>query len=188
MHFEPIEDATFLFPPATYADATEYIRFWLTIPVSDGTLANITVGYAELMRKEAIAAGNGWGVIYDRENDAELHHKRPEREAAADRARASAYEEFIGGWYANNPKEIRAPHARTIARAGQIFFFSAALSREQQDEVLRSTMSLADSAQTVRDIYSDYRLHYIRNHFQLPAVTSSELLLDIRLELQKLRG
>ena len=85
-------------------------------------------------------------------------------------------------------KEIKAPHARTIARAGQIFSFSAALNREDQSEVLGSTMSLAGSAQSVRDIYSDYRLEYIRTHFQLPAITSSELLLDIRLELQKLRG
>ena len=190
MHFDLDEDGTFLFPPATYGDGTAaaYVKFWLEVPISDSILGNITVGYAELMRKEAIATGIRWGAGYDKEHYAELHHPNRAREAAADLAREAAYEDFMGGWYANNPKEIKGQHTRLIARAAQLFFFSRVLNDEDQNSVLESTLTINGQDRTVRDIYSSYRLKHIRSHFQLPAVTSSELLLDIRLELQKLRG
>lgn len=187
VHLDPMDDGTFLFPPSEYPDASSFARFWNSVKISDGVLSNITVGYAEFIRKEAIKAGNGWGMVYDRENEAELHHKSPDREAAADAARAKAYDAFIAEWYENHPKKIQSSYARSIARAGQLFYYSGALTVEQQDEVIASTMTLNGKDMTIQEIYSSYQLQEIRSHFQDPEVTSSERLEDLRIELQRLQ-
>jgi len=187
MHLDPTDDGTFLFPRSSYPDASSFVRFWQTVKISDGVLSNITVGYAERIRKEAIKVGAGWGVVYDREHEAELHHRIPAREAAADKARLEAYDEFIAKWHVHNPKSIKPAFARSIARAGQLFYYSAALSEQEQMEVVSSTMNVDGAVMTVHEINTLYQLHEIRAHFQDPEVTSSERLEDLRIELQRLQ-
>lgn len=181
-------EGTFLFPPSGYSDANVYVKFWSDVPITDGVLSNITVGYAEFIRKESIAAGVRWGIQYDRENDKELHSKNPAREAAADIARQAAYDVFIDNWHETRPRRIRADYARAIARAGQLYYYSAALSNDDQDKVLGSTIALGSRQMTVNEIEDTFQLREIRPHFQDPEVTSSERLEDLRVEMQRLRG
>ncbi|MCU1585484.1 MAG: hypothetical protein JWM49_2040 [Microbacteriaceae bacterium] len=137
MHLEPLDQGTFLFPPATYTGIADYVNFWTTVPISDGVLANITAGYAEMIRLQLIAASVTWGHKYDAEHHKELHTGSDEKKIEVRKKRDGAHMVFVEEWHESHPRRIKPNIARSIARAGQLYFFHTSLSDEDSSEEAR---------------------------------------------------
>lgn len=184
----PREDGTFLFPPTTYEDAADYANFWTNVPISDGVLSNITSGYADLIRRQKDFVDVQWAQEYDANHRKELLNGSDSGKAAARAKRATAYDTFIAGWHEDYPARIKAGTARTIARAGQLYYFATALSDVDRDTIYASTMQLGDREISVDDLTTRYQTSRIREYFQDPEVTAAERLEDLRQELRRMQG
>ena len=184
----PREDGTFLFPPTTYEDASDFANFWMSVPISDGVLSNITAGYADLIRRLKDVEDVQWSQKYDTEHRKELLNGSDTAKAAARAKRSTAYDAFIAEWHESHPPRIKAGTARTIARAGQLYYFANALSDEDRDTIYSSTMTLGDKQMSVDDIMTRYQTYNIREYFQDPEVTAAERLEDLRQELRRMQG
>jgi hypothetical protein len=193
VHLTPTNDGTFLFPPVAYGtnpdgnDLNEYVKFWTTAPISDGVLSNITSGYADLIRRQKIADGAVWAQGYDALHHKALHSNNETVKNAALADRAAAYAAFEEEWHKTRPAKIKAGTARSIARAGQLGYYGAALSDEDRVTVNQSTMLIGDEEITVFDIIGRYRLLEIRDNFQDPDSTAAERLEDLRQELRRMQ-
>lgn len=187
MHLDQANDGTFLFPPYSYADVEDFAQFWLSVPISDGILANIRAGYADRNRQELDLYSTKWAVAYDREHQRDLFKGSASRQAKADADRVEAYDAARKAWSEQNPMVISPPHARAIARAGQMSFYSWMLGEQGSAEIDDATLWIGYTQMTVAEIVATYRLEYLRAHFQDPQVMASELLEDIRIELRKLQ-
>ena len=187
VRLEPKEEGTFLFPPTRYRDAQDYAQFWTTVPISDGVLANITAGYADMVRRQLTSDGITWGHRYDAAHEKDLHSGSEASIAAARRAREKAYEEWVEEWHLTKPRRIRAGSARTIARAGQLYYYTAGLSEEDKELIHSSTLFVEGNDWTVEQVEATFQLRNIREHFQDPEVTAAERLEDLRQELRLLQ-
>ena len=186
-HLEIKDEGTFLFPPATYESMASYARFWSNVPISDGVLANITLGYADLVRRQADSSSLTWGHRYDAIHEKELHHSNATKKAAAVTARDLAYHEHMAAFYRTHPIRIKADFARAISRAGQAWYFATALSLEEKREIRESTVTVGGEELSISDVSERYQLHDIRDYFQNPEVTAAERLEDLRVEIRKMR-
>jgi hypothetical protein len=188
VRLEPRDDGTFLFPPASYTDVAAYVNFWITVPISDSVLTNITKGYADLIRRQGVVVGSAWAQPYDYAHKNESTSSKDAVRAAANRARIAAHQVVMDEWFETHPERIKAGAARSIARAGQLFYYSSALSDEDKVEVKKSTMMVGDKELTIAEIESLYQLREIREHFQDLDANAADRLEDIRIELQRLQG
>ncbi|MEC5148801.1 hypothetical protein [Cryobacterium sp. GrIS_2_6] len=142
MRLEPRDDGTFLFPPSAYSDVASYADFWTRVEISDGVLANITKGYADLIRTQVSNLGVNWSHKYDYDHDQELHHGSESSRDTARARRTAAWDKVKADVYTRCPEKIKAGTARTIARAGQAVFYRSALPDENHDELTQATMSI----------------------------------------------
>jgi hypothetical protein len=187
MHLEMNDEGTFLFPPAKYESMASYVRFWTNVPISDGVLSNIILGYADLVRQQANSVSVQWGHRYDAMNEKELHHSNATRKADAKAARDVAYNAHMAEFYKAHPVRIKADWARAVARAGQAAFFAGALSDADVEEIAAATVTVGDHEMSIRDVAITYQLSSIRESFQDPEVTAAERLEDLRIELRQMR-
>ena len=186
-HLEIKDEGTFLFPPAKYESMASYAKFWSNVPISDGVLANITVGYADLVRRQADSSGSTWGHRYDAVNEKALHHSNDTKKTAAVEARDVAYYAHMAAFYEEHPVRIKADFARAIARAGQACYFASALPLEEMDEIHEATVTVGQEELSIFDVTKRYQLGDIRDYFQNPEVTAAERLEDLRVEIRKMR-
>lgn len=188
VHLESRDEGTFLFPPTSYRDVQHYADFWMNAPISDGVLSNITAGYNELMRVQVNAVTGEWRRPYDIQHEKELTRgSRTDIEAATER-RTQAYNDMLAGWHADHPAKIRAGTARTIARVGQLVYYTSSLSDEDAEVIRSSTVAIGDQTFTCVEAFKRYQLGALRDHFQDPDITSAERLEDLRQELRNLRS
>jgi hypothetical protein len=189
----PTNDGSFLFPPVSYGtpgepnDVKSYVEFWTTSPISDGVLTNISGGYADLVRRQKAVDSLEWGRFYDAQNHKALTSGSDASKATALAARADSYEKFFASWHETRPEKIKAGTARSIARAGQLRYYSAALSEADRDVIYQSTMLIGEDELTVHQITDRYRLSELRDFFQDPEATAAERLEDLRQELRRMQ-
>lgn len=187
VHLAMKDEGTFLFPPARYDSMASYANFWANVPISDGVLSNIILGYADLVRQQASSESVRWGHRYDAVNEKELHHSSEARKSAAKAAREVAYNAHMADFYRAHPVRIKADFARAVARAGQAAYFATALTAEETEEVRLSTVTVGDTEMSLREVTALYQLGEIRENFQDPEVTAAERLEDLRVELRQMR-
>jgi hypothetical protein len=183
VRLESNDVGTFLFPPSSYSDVSEYLSFWGNVDISDGVLANITAGYADLVRRQTNLLSVDWGHKYDRENEHALRQGSPESREAARESRDAAHIEMQSEWYVTHPPRIKATWARNIARAGQISYFRTALDEARWDDIVGSTIMVGTEEITVRDANERYQLGQIREYFVDPEVSAAERLEQLRQDL-----
>jgi hypothetical protein len=187
MHLEMNDEGTFLFPPAKYESMASYVRFWTNVPISDGVLSNIILGYADLVRRQADSSSLSWSHRYDAIHEKELHSSNDAKKAAAVTARDAAYHVHMVDFYRKHPIRIKADFARAVARAGQACYFASALPEEEKVEVRASTVTVGDTEMSIAEVTKLYQLQEIRESFQDPEVTAAERLEDLRIELRQMR-
>jgi hypothetical protein len=188
VRLESNDEGTFLFPPAVYENSAAYLRFWANVPISDGVLANVSAGYADSIRRQTNLLGVDWGHIYDREHEVQLHQGSTTSREAAREQRNVAHSAMLAEFYETHPPRIKAGFARTVARAGQIYFYQASLDKADVAEVLASTVQLGSETLTVLDVQGRYKLSDIRDYFQDPEISAAERLEDLRIELRTAAG
>lgn len=142
VHLTSNDEGTFLFPPTSFDSVESYAKFWTAVPISDGILANITLGYAEMIRKQSIAVGVRWGHTYDNAHARELHQGSDRSKAEALAARDAAYNAYFEEWHQTRPRRIKADYARSVARTGQLSYYRGSLSSADQDAIHASTISI----------------------------------------------
>lgn len=182
------DKGTFLFPPASYENLASYAHFWAAVPISDGILSNIILGYADRVRQQADSSGLQWSFRYDAKNSSALHSTSPNRKAKAEADRADAFADHMAKFYETHPVRIPADSARAIARAGQAAYYCYVLTQEEIDELADSTVTVGGTDMSIDDVTGFYLLNEIRGSFQDPQVTTAERLEDVRLELRTIRG
>jgi hypothetical protein len=187
MHLTSNDVGTFLFPPVTYDSVDSYVKFWMTAPISDGVLSNITLAYDELIRRQWLSASVTWGHIYDNAHARELHNGTEKSKAEALAARNVAYNAAVEEWHVTRPKRIKADYARAVARAGQLSYYRTAFAETDQELINRFTISVGDQDMTVLEVVLSYQLGEIRPDFHDLASTSAERLEDIRTELRRMQ-
>lgn len=178
---------TFLYPPSSYSDLTSYVNFWATVEISDGILGNLTAAYADLIRKQNVAAAADFIAKYDRNHPEIRSANEKKREIAIDE-RGTAYARHTNDFEDSQPQVINPTVARSIARAGQMYYYSSILTEEEDRQLRKATMRIGSSDRTVEEICIRYHLKDLRAYFQEPSVTASERLEDIRTELRRIQN
>lgn len=187
VQLSPSKDGTFLYPPENWSSAEEYASFWMTVPVSDAVLGNVSAGYAELVRHDAVLDASSWTAKWDYAHRRELDSTSESVVRRAVEKRQEEWDDHYAAWCAERHERIRPNDARAIARVGQLVYFSSSLPDEAQEAIWQSTLRVDNAEKSVGQVYEEYRLGELRDYFQDPEATAAEKLEDLRLELRRMQ-
>jgi hypothetical protein len=153
-------DASFEYPPASYTNAEQVIRFWKSVPVPSSALDAMRVSYAiartRYIESGADAAGQ---ALYDMNPDWEVQQ---EANPAAwitkvDSARASGAQSAEQQWAASYEPEIPRHEAREVARALQMWYYADLTGSDiEAAKVRQSPVTIGGAQGTVETVRARY--------------------------------
>lgn len=163
MRLEPRNDGSFLFPPASYANAGEFASFWANVPIGDEVLAKITAGYARLILQQRSALEQRWRLASAKDleckPDAVSMYKRSLKAVTV---HTTAFDEM-------HPRRIEAHEARAIALAGQMHYYSSVVGKEVGASAAfigDLTLRIGGKEMSVKNIAELYQVGELRPCFE----------------------
>jgi hypothetical protein len=161
------QSGTFLFPPLPRS-AAQHIAFWETCPVGDDVLENVSFGYEKWASEWHAPRQYQWltATFYPakrinraKADAGELSHQ--DQKMVDDAAKAYSRDVLS----ATVPVVIDPIDARTIARVGQMYYYSGGLPANERAAVEAHRIALRYETMSVYEITAKYNLTGIRHHF-----------------------
>ncbi len=161
---------TFLFPPRPRS-AQQLIRFWTEVEIEDAVLETLSLGYERWADGWQRAQVSKWlDEVYLPSQKIDRYKYRAGQINEAQRQAIAA---AVGDYRRSSlepvhPERIPAMDARTVARAGQMWFYAGALSEEDQQLVDEHSVLVGDRPESVAQVVDRYNLRGIRDWFAGP--------------------
>jgi len=183
-HEEP-QSGSFLFPPASFANADELFNFFDTVPISDRILSNVTHAQEHWRNEEINKAvreqyrvyGNDPKVVREAKVNPELSDRKAREFVSAVRRE----EEAKRPAHALNPGDVRS-----IIVARQLDFYRHTvvdLKGTDTDWVLERELPVYGGSRSARQLLDDYEVH----EWARRALTESDLaVIDSNLTVAKI--
>lgn len=152
-------DASFEYPPRTYASADDLIMFWENVPVPSSSLDAMRLSYTGMVESYADSmAEQAVDRLSERSDVASMQEANPAKWMKLVReTREKTRAEALTEWESNNPLVIQRHEARDVARGLQMWYYSGLVPDKEQAKVMRHKLTVGDEQKSVADIQKEYK-------------------------------
>jgi len=153
-------DASFEYPPRSYADANDLIMFWENVPVPASSLDALRLSYTGMVEAYADTAGeDAVNNLGNTRNDIEqMQESNPAKWMKLVReTREKGRTDALIEWEKNAPINIQRHEARDVARGLQMWYYSGLVPDKERPRVLKHTVAVGSSQTTVADLQKTYK-------------------------------